>query len=99
MTMLRGTIHNGQVVLPRPVDLPDGTEVTLWPHVPSQVLGIPDDDWPTEPEEVAQLLARMERVEPFEMSPQEEAEVAAWRQKVKEYTLAHQDKVIEGLFE
>ena len=31
MTMLRGIIQNGQVVMPEPVDLPDGTEVEILP--------------------------------------------------------------------
>ena len=99
MILLKGTIQNGQVVLPQPADLPDGTEVTVWTHGVCKGLGIPDDEWPTDPEGIARLLARMDRVEPFDMTPEEEADVAAWRQKVKEYTLANQDKAIKGVFE
>jgi hypothetical protein len=99
MITLRGTIQNGQVVLPQPADLPDGTEVTIHPDYANQTLGIPDDEWPTDPEGLARLLARMERVEPFDLTPAEEVEIEAWRRKVKAYTLANQDKAIEGLFE
>lgn len=99
MIMLKGTIQNGHVVLSRPTDLPDGTEVTVWTRNSHNGLGIPDSQWPTDQEGVAQLLARMDRLEPFEVTPQEEAEIEAWRQKIKAYTVANQDKVIEGLFE
>jgi len=63
MIALNGTIVNGQVVLPQRVDLPDGTEVTVLSDYPNKTLGIPDDDWPTDPDGIAQLVARMERVE------------------------------------
>jgi hypothetical protein len=99
MIALKGTIMNGQVVLPQSVDLPDGTQVTVLSAYPNKTLGIPDDDWPTDAEGIARLVARMERAEPFDMPPEEEAAVAAWRQKVKEHTIASQDKAIEGVFE
>ena len=98
MILLKGTIENGQVVLPRPADLPDGTEVTVLSLGSRTPLGIPDDEWPMNPEDIAQLQARMERVEPFDMTAAEEADTSAWRLKVKEYTLANQDSAIEGLF-
>lgn len=69
MVVLKGTIQNGQVVLPRRADLPDGTEVTVWPCRPGEILSIPDDEWPTDPDGIARLLARMERVEPFDLTP------------------------------
>ncbi len=31
MTILKGIIQNGQVVLPQPTDLPEGTEVQIVP--------------------------------------------------------------------
>ena len=99
MILLKGTIRNGQVLLPQPANWPDGTEVLVCMDQPGVPLGIPDDEWPTDPEGIARLMAHMDSVEPFDMSPAEEADTQAWRQKVKEYTLANQDKAVEGLFE
>jgi hypothetical protein len=99
MILLKGTIQHGRVVLPQPADLPDGTGVTVVAHEHSKMLGIPDGEWPTDPEGIARLLVRMDRVEPFDLTPAEEAEVDGWRQKVKNYTFANQEKRIEGLFE
>lgn len=99
MLLLKGTIENGQVVLPQPANLPDGTPVTVLPHEPGKTLGIPDEDWPTKPDDIARLLTRMDRVEPFDMTPTEEADTLAWREKVKDYSLANQDRRVHGLFE
>jgi len=66
---------------------------------PSKTLGIPDDEWPSDHDAVAQLLARMDRVEPFELTPEEVAEIESWRLRVKQHTLVTQNTVIDGLFE
>ena len=41
----------------------------------------------------------MDRVEPFDMTPDEEADIEAWRQKVKGFTHANQERAIDSLFE
>ena len=97
--MLKGTIQNGEVRLAQPADLPDGTEVTVLTNGAAPALGIPDEQWPTDSEGIAQLLARMNAVKPFDMTPVEQAEIEAWRQKVKQYSLAKQDSAAEGIFE
>ncbi len=99
MILLKGTIENGQVVLPQPANLPDGTPVTVLPHEPSGTLGIPDEQWPTIPADIARMLERIDRLEPFELTPAEEADADAWRQSVKDHTLAGQAERISGLFE
>lgn len=90
MIVLKGTIENGQVRLTPPADLPDGTEVTVLTDGQSARLGIPDDQWPTDPDAIAALLARMDLREPLDMTAQEEAEIAAWRLKTREYSIAKQ---------
>ncbi|MBV8230439.1 MAG: hypothetical protein JO329_10690 [Planctomycetaceae bacterium] len=84
MSTLKGIIQNGQVVLPQPTDLPDGTEVEIIP------LGHPGppDDGPVTPDEVARTLAAMERVQPFEMTDQERAMIVANRRARKEWEKA-----------
>ena len=99
MLLLKGTIENGQVVLPQPANLPDGTPVTVLPHELGKTLGIPDEDWPTKPDDIARLLTRMDRVEPFDMTPAEEADTLAWREKVKDYGLVKQEERAHELFE
>ncbi len=66
---------------------------------PAGLIGIPDDQWPNDPQGIAELLKRIDQIEPFEMTSEEEADWLAWRQKIKELELANFEKRIEGLFE
>jgi hypothetical protein len=93
MTTIKTTIRNRRIDVPAPSDVPDGTEVTV-------IIGASDadDSGPLSPEEIARVLAAMKKVEPFEMTPQEDAEIEAWRQKIKEYTIAKMHEGVEDVF-
>jgi hypothetical protein len=98
MIAIRGIIQKGQVILEQPARFPDGTEVDIRPVLHKDTLGLHDDDWPTDPEGIARHLAAMEQTEPFDMTDEERADIAAWRQKIKQYTIANMDKGVEDLF-
>ena len=85
MTTFKGIIQGGQVILPQPMDLPDGTEVKIVPV--DQAQGA-DDDGPVTPEEIARTLAAMDRMQPFEMTDQERTMIEADRQERKEWEKA-----------
>ena len=77
MNALHGTILNGQIVLDVPAELPEGTRVEVLPVGPDRpTLGMREEDWPTTPEGVAALVARMDQVEAGWLSPEDEA---TWR--------------------
>jgi hypothetical protein len=69
MTVLRGKIKCGQVVLDRPAELPDDTDVIVTPGSSAP------DDGPMTPDEIARVLAAMDKVQPFDLT---DAERAAW---------------------
>jgi len=97
---ITGTWRNGQVMLDEPPDWPEGSKLRVAAiSRATETMGIPDDQWPTTPEGIAELLRRMDQIEPFDMTPEEEADWLAWRQKTKEYEKATFNKRIEGLFE
>lgn len=98
MSAIRGKLVNGRVILNWKADWPEGCEVFVERLDGGESLGIRDEDWPKTSEGIAELLVRMSRVEPFEMTPEEEAELAAWRKQVKDYTLRHMDDDILNLF-
>ena len=89
MSEIQGTYRDGHVELTAAVDWPEGTPVTVQPNsVVSQAQltedwrenwGI-DDDWPDTPENRAEILRRMDAVEPLDMTPEEEAE---WHRMLK----------------
>jgi hypothetical protein len=98
MTAVRGRYVNGSVVLEGPTDWPNGIEVLVEPIPAGDAIGMREEDWPTTPEGIAALLKAWDEIEPLEFTPAEEADIAAWRQKVKEYTIAHMNDGIDGLF-
>jgi hypothetical protein len=98
--VLTATWRNGQVILDGPADWPEGSKLQVAAIAqPVEPIGIPDDQWPRDLQGIAELLQRMDQIEPFVMTPEEEEDWLAWRQKMKEYDLAMFDKRIEGLFE
>ena len=80
MISIKGVIRNGQVVLPRPADLPDGTEVTVLPVNGSEQ---DDGDQPLRSDEIARLLSLMDKVQPFDMTEEERARWEADRRAHK----------------
>ena len=95
MNAIKATVKAGRVDVPVPSEWPDGTEVEIHPLGQA---GPAEDDAPMTPEEIARILAAMEKVEPFDLTPQEKADLEAWERKVKEYTIANMDKGIEDVF-
>lgn len=85
MTPIKGIIQHGQVVLPRPAELPDGTEVHVVPVNAERA----DEDRPAAPEEIARILALMDQVQPFEMTDAERAAWEADRRARNEWEKAH----------
>jgi hypothetical protein len=102
MKAILGTVHNGQIVADQPVEWPEGCRVVIEPAAKEETLGIREENWPTDPEGIARLLALMDQIEPVEMTPEEEAAWKAERKARKEWEKANFDKwsrQIKTLFE
>ena len=85
---LRGTIHEGKVVFPKPTDLPEGTEVEVIPVDGESSLR----EAPSTPDEIARVLAAMDAAEPLEVSDAERDAIAVDRQARKEWEKARFDE-------
>lgn len=102
MKTIMGTVRNGQIVADQAVEWPEGCRVVIEPAPTEETLGLREEDWPTDPEGIAQLLARMDQLEPIEMTPEEEAAWQAARKTPKELEKVNFDKwsrQLEELFE
>ena len=64
-----------------------------------ETFGISEEDWSDSPEAVADWLEWYVSLEPLEITPEEETEWQAWREKSKRYGIAKTNERIEGLFE
>ena len=63
--LTKGFIQQGQVIVSKPIDLPDGAEVVVSKPAAS------DDDGPMSPQEIQRVLAGMEKIEPFDWTAEE----------------------------
>lgn len=102
MSAIRGTIHDGQVVLSSPANLPNGTPVRVEAVSADEYvgIGIHEADWPTTPEGMEALAVKMGQIHPF-LTPDEEAEWHKARAEYKAWHLANWEahcKKIEDLF-
>ena len=95
---IKGVIRNGRVEVTGPINLPDGSEVTITGYTGGNSPGRSDCGRPMTPSEIAETLAAMDKVEPFEMTDEERARADAWEKKVNDYTIANRDRGIEDVF-
>ncbi len=84
MNILKGIIHDGQVVLLERADLPEGTEVEI---VPVELTRLTDEGPPTT-DEITRTLAAMDAIQPFELSVSERAAIESDRTAHKEWEKA-----------
>ena len=93
MNAVEATVQNRRIEVPAPDDWPDGTKVMV------DVLPMPagnrldDLDFMTEeeqsddPDAIERWIAELEALPGITMTPEEEAEMLAWRRKEKEFNL------------
>ena len=98
LILMKGVIRNGRVEVAEPINLPDGSEVTITGHAHGKFPGLIDNDRPMTPSEIAETLAAMDKVEPFDMTDEERAEADAWQKKVNDYSIANMDRGLEDVF-
>jgi len=96
--LVKGIIRNGRVEVAEPIDLPDGSEVTISGRAQGAVFDPAADDRPMTPVEIAATLAAMDQIEPFEMTNDERTSADAWETKVNDYAIANMDRGIEDAF-
>ena len=95
-----GTVHEGRIVLETPIDWPEGAKVAVaLVEAESNRIGISEEEWSDSPEAIAEWIRWYDSLKPLQITPEEEAEIAAWRQKIKEYTIANMNKDIDRIFE
>jgi hypothetical protein len=87
--LVKGIVRNGRVEVEQPINLPDGSEVTITGYANGKFVGLPDYGGPTTQEEIAATLDAMEKIEPFEMTDEERGAWETERQARKEWEKAH----------
>ncbi len=94
MTTIKATVRNGRIEVAEPLDLPDGTELLIPLPNGSQER---EEDRLMTPEEIARVLAAMDKVEPFVWTEEEGAAREADRLARKEWEKAHFNEHADNL--
>jgi hypothetical protein len=80
-----GTYRQGRIELDEPVDWRDGVRVSIVSD--AEGIGIDESEWPTDSEAIRAHLARLDAIEPLELTPEDEAATAAARSAVREASI------------
>jgi hypothetical protein len=88
--MLKGYIRNGRVEVDQPIDLPDGTAVVVAPEE------VRRDDDPVLPEEIARVLAAMQRLRPLDIP--DAVDLDARERNVNQHGIDRADAGTEDVF-
>lgn len=99
MTTIKAIVRNGRIEVDKPIDLPDGTELTIAIPEGRTTLGIRDDEWSDTPEAIESWIRWYDSLEPLEFTP---AERAAWKaalQEQKQHELAQWEERSRSLEE
>jgi hypothetical protein len=92
MTAIKAVVRNGRIEVDEPIDLPDGTELTIPLPTAPAALGIPDDAWSDTPEAIEAWIRWYDALEPLDLTPSERAAWESARQEQKQYELAQWEK-------
>jgi hypothetical protein len=85
MTAVRATWQNGQIIPDRSVDWPEGCELIVAPVANEASQSLHKEDLPCSSEEIAEQLRLMDQIQPFIMTPEEDAAWQADRRAQREF--------------
>jgi hypothetical protein len=96
--LTRGVIQHGRVEVAEPINLPDGTEVSLAISEPVATEIDRDEPWDHTAEGVADWLRWYDALQPLVMTAREEADAEAWMRQVNARGTAELIQSTAGLF-
>ncbi|MBY0227645.1 MAG: hypothetical protein K2W96_00050 [Gemmataceae bacterium] len=94
MNAVKGTVRGGMIVLDEPNGFVEGQRVEVVAEERPSI-GMDEKDWPTTPEGIAALLARMDEFKGGWLSDEDYARWRAELQKQKERDIANEEAEAE----
>jgi hypothetical protein len=87
MSTVKATWQNGRIVPEGPVNWPEGCRLEVREATLDDLEFMTEDEQGDDAESIRRWLEELRALPPLSMTPEQEAEMVAWRQKVKEFNL------------
>jgi hypothetical protein len=88
MSAVKATWKNGQVVFDGPVSWSEGSRLVVRVEGPAEMEFMTEEEQGDDPESIRRWIDELRAIPALPMTPEQEAELLAWRQKVKEFNVA-----------
>jgi len=88
MTTIKAVVRNGRLEVRDPINLPDGTELTIPIPGPGQTHHVQEEGVPDSPEVIEEWIRWYDALEPLEFTPEERAAWDAARREQREFELS-----------
>jgi hypothetical protein len=88
MIVSKGIVRNGQIVLDRPLDLPDGAEVTILDETQSPPTFLNEEEQTNDPQIIQAWISDLQSIPPVPaLSEAEHSKTAAWDERIRQFNL------------
>jgi hypothetical protein len=87
MSAVRATWKNGQIVFDGPANWPEGSRLVVREVAPAGMEFMTEEEQGDDPESIRRWIDELRAIPALPMTPEQEAELLAWRQKVKEFNV------------
>jgi hypothetical protein len=87
MGSIRATWRNGQIIPSEPVDWPEGSELLVEPLPNSEKIGLDESEWRDDAAALADWEQWIKTVEPLELTAEERASMARYREEFRRFNL------------
>ena len=88
MSIVRATWQDGQVHLDSPASWPEGRRLVVVEDRGSDIEFMTEEEQSDDPASIEQWIAELRALPALTMTPNDEANLDAWRKKVKEFNLS-----------
>lgn len=103
VTTIKAVVRGGRIELPEPLDLPDGTVVTIaiptgLPRSPGCSGETVREEDETDAETIAERLRQFDALEPLVMTEEERQEAEEYLRESERYAIEKMNREVETLF-
>lgn len=87
MSAVKATWKNGQIVFDGPVSWREGSRLVVREEGSAEIEFMTEEEQGDDPESIRRWIDELRAIPALPMAPEQEAELLAWRQKVKEFNV------------